>query len=75
MAATTSASKGRGAPGTRSSPNKKRFLGDKEVKPVLYAGKWEGYGSYIAGAIDGELVRDTKGKPLSFKKIGELRVI
>lgn len=53
--------------------NKIRYLGDKEVKPTLYCGKWEGYGSYIAGTVDGELVCDNKGKPLSFKQIGELR--
>jgi len=53
--------------------NKVRYLGDKEVRPVLYCGKWEGYGSYMSGTVDGELVRDSNGKPLSLKQIGVLR--
>jgi hypothetical protein len=44
----------------------------KQVKPVLYCGKHEGYGTYIAGAIDGELVCSSNGKPLPFKQIGTL---
>lgn len=53
--------------------NKVRYLGDKEVKPVLYCGKWEGYGSYMSGTVDGETVRDKKGKPLPLSLIGELK--
>jgi len=60
-------------PGFKTSILKKRYVGEKEVKPTLYCGRWEGYGSYISGTVDGELVRDSNGKPLSFKQIGELR--
>lgn len=59
-------------PGTKVK-GRVRYLGDKEVKPTLYCGKWEGHGSYMSGTVDGELVRDTHGKPLSFKQIGELQ--
>jgi hypothetical protein len=48
------------------------MLDGKIVKPVLYAGRHEGHGTYMAGAIEGELVLDKNGKPLPFKSIGIL---
>lgn len=59
-------------PGHRTSYNKKRMLDGKEVKPVWYCGKWEGYGSYMAGHIDGITVCDKNGKPLPFRSVGNL---
>jgi len=58
---------------TGKKNNKIRYVGDVEVKPVLYCGKWEGYGSYMTGTVQGETVRDQNGKPVPFKHIGELR--
>jgi hypothetical protein len=59
-------------PGTKVK-GRVRYTGGKEVKPTLYCGKWEGHGSYMSGTVDGELVCDKNGKPLSLKQIGELR--
>jgi hypothetical protein len=58
--------------GYRTSAPKTRMLDGKIVKPVLYAGRHEGHGTYMAGAIEGELVLDKNGKPLPFKSIGIL---
>lgn len=59
-------------PGHKTSINKKRVLDGKEVKPIWYCGKWEGYGSYMSGHIDGHTVCDKSGKPLPFRSIGIL---
>lgn len=49
--------------------NSYRMLNDKEVRPVKYFGKHAGYGTYMAGMIDQELVLDSSGKPLPYKVI------
>jgi len=58
--------------GYRTSIPRMRMFEGKVVKPVLYAGRHEGHGTYMAGAIEGELVCDKNGKPLPFKSIGIL---
>lgn len=58
--------------GFKTSAPRIRMLDGKPVKPVLYAGKNEGHGTYMAGSIDGELVCDAKGKPLPLRQIGNL---
>jgi hypothetical protein len=47
-----------------------RILNGKEVVPVLYYGKSLGYGKYISGSVNGELVCDTNGKPVPYGLIG-----
>lgn len=49
--------------------NSYRMLNDKEVRPVKYFGKHAGHGTYMAGTVDGELVRDNTGRPLPYKTI------
>lgn len=58
--------------GYKTSAPRVRMLDGKIVKPVLYAGRHEGHGTYMAGAVDGELVCDASGKPLPLKQIGIL---
>ena len=55
-------------PGVRQFQRKKFYQG-KELKPALYIGKGVGLGKYMSGAVDGELVRDADGKPMSYKDI------
>ena len=47
-----------------------RRLNGKEVLPVLYYGKARGYGKYISGSVNGELVCNANGKPVPYKLIG-----
>ena len=47
-----------------------RRLDGKEVVPVLYYGKPIGYGKYISGSVNGELVCDANGKPVPYRLIG-----
>lgn len=61
------------SPGRKTSMIRKRYLGDKEVKPAWYHGSREGHGNYMGGHVDDRLVEDANGKPLPFKQIGELR--
>jgi len=58
---------GTGAPGTRSSRHRYRYLGDKRVMPVMTKG------SKMIGYVDNEAVVDENGREVPFKKIGELR--
>jgi len=58
---------GTGAPGTRSSRHRYRYLGDKKVQPVMTKG------GKMIGYVDGEAVVDENGREIPFKKIGELR--
>lgn len=46
---------------------KVRMLHGKVVKPVAYGAKMK-----MVGEIDGVMVVDANGKPISFKSIGEL---
>tara|TARA_S200002703_G_C3795578_1_gene245628 strand:- start:57 stop:275 length:219 start_codon:yes stop_codon:yes gene_type:complete len=57
-----------------ASITRKRMLGDEEVKPVLYVGE---YGRYMAGYIgkSQDMVLDKSGKPVQFKRIGDLGTI
>jgi hypothetical protein len=62
----TPATRATGAPGSRTSHHKFRYLGDKRVIPVQSGRKMIGY-------VDGEAVVDANGKEMPFKMIGELR--
>lgn len=55
-------------PGVRQFQAKKYYQG-KELKPVLYVGYSTGNGKYLSGAIDGEIVVDSAGKPMPFNSI------
>ena len=44
-----------------------RMLEDKPVKPCMYGAK-----KFMTGVVDGEIVRDSRGIPIEFKKIGKL---
>ena len=49
-----------------------RIYQGKEVKPVLYAipkATGTGYRNRMCGQIDGEIVRDATGNPLSYQSI------
>ena len=74
MAATTTAAKVTNTPGSRTSRPRARFVlvnGDKVmVKPVLYVGKHEGHGTYIAGKANNDTVCDESGRPLPFRQVG-----
>jgi hypothetical protein len=50
----------------------KRALGGKLVVPTLYYGKAVGHGRYMAGAVDGKLVRDENGKPKLLRDVGDV---
>ena len=49
--------------------NSYRVRNGKEVRPVRYYGKHAGYGTYMAGSIDGQLVTDSTGRPVPYKAI------
>ena len=49
--------------------NSYRVRNGNEVRPVRYFGKHAGYGTYMAGAVDGQLVTDSTGRPLPYKSI------
>ena len=52
----------------------KRYIGDDLVTHVLYDGHHIGHGgSYMAGLVKGELIKDKKGKPLPLNHIGVLK--
>jgi len=63
----TPAKTSHGAPGTRSSRHRFRYLGEKRVVPVMTKG------GKMIGYVDGEAVVDANGKEIPFKMIGELR--
>ena len=44
-----------------------RMLDDKPVKPCMFGTK-----KFMTGVVDGEIVRDSRGNPMGFKKIGKL---
>tara|TARA_R110000868_G_scaffold387886_5_gene656612 strand:+ start:156 stop:359 length:204 start_codon:yes stop_codon:yes gene_type:complete len=39
------------------------------VVPVMYVGRQIGHGNYMAGTLNGVLVTDTTGRPVSYKTI------
>ena len=51
-----------------SNDSYKRINGEV-CKPVLFAGKHAGYGTYMAGVVNGEMVVDNNGKPIPYKQI------
>lgn len=51
-----------------SNDSYKRVNGEV-CKPVLFAGKHAGYGTYMAGVVNGEMVVDNNGKPIPYKQI------
>jgi len=55
-------------PGQRQVQAKKMYQG-KELRPTLYVGKAVGNGTYMTGAVDGELICDASGKPLQLRAI------
>ena len=53
---------------------RKRHVGEDIVTHVLYDGHHIGHGgSYMAGLVKGELIKDKKGKPLPLNHIGVLK--
>jgi hypothetical protein len=55
-----------------SSSQRYRMLNDKQVKPVLFNGRAQGGGKYMAGEVDGKLVLSDNGQPEYYNRIGEL---
>ena len=55
-------------PGQRQEQNK-RFYKGQEVRASLYVGKAVGQGTYMSAAINGELICDEHGKPMTFGSI------
>jgi len=55
-------------PGIRQVQAKKMYQG-KELRPTLYVGRAVGRGTYMAGAIDGELICNELGRPLQLHAI------
>lgn len=53
-------------------PQRVRKLNGVRVTPVLYNGVACGHGKYFAGAVDGNMIEDSDGKPLPFRQVGEL---
>jgi hypothetical protein len=49
-----------------------RRIGKDPVKPVLYNGKAVGEGKYFTGEVNGVVVRDSNGRPIPLREIGEL---
>ena len=72
MAAPTTASRSTKTPGSKSSVNRIRMLGDKVVRPILYCGGNAGHGTYLSGQVDGVTVVDANDKPMPFRSIGIL---
>ena len=53
---------------------RKRYVEDELVTHVMYDGHSSGHGgSYMAGSVNGELIKDKNGKPLPLKHIGVLK--
>ena len=56
------------------SMQKKRYVEDDVVVPVMYDGHYVGNGGqYMAALVNGKLVEDENGKPLPLKAVGVLR--
>jgi hypothetical protein len=55
-------------PENRGQVTKLREHQGKTVKPVLYFGKHQGHGNYIAAAYEtGDLVVDAYGRPIPYQ--------
>jgi|7_EtaG_2_1085326.scaffolds.fasta_scaffold159113_2 hypothetical protein len=52
---------------------RRRYVGDKIAVPVKYYGRGAGHGNYLAGKVDGDLVRDSTGRPLPWREVGVLK--
>jgi hypothetical protein len=65
------AKKGKAKIGGRKavSKNTYRSYQGQEVRPVLYVGKHAGYGTYMAGMVNGQLVVDSTNRPIPYKSI------
>ena len=51
-----------------------RYIGDDLVTHAMYDGHQVGHGgSYMAGLVKGELIKDKNGKPLPLNHIGVLK--
>tara|TARA_B100001939_G_C16888223_1_gene594087 strand:+ start:906 stop:1133 length:228 start_codon:yes stop_codon:yes gene_type:complete len=61
--------KGKTAAGRGVSKDSYKRINGEVCKPVLFAGKHAGYGTYMAGVVNGEMVVDSKGKPIPYKQI------
>lgn len=51
------------------SINHKRYWQGKEVKPTKYYSKAERMNGVMCGSVDGELIRDSNGKPILYNQI------
>lgn len=60
-------------PEARKKGGKVRMLGDSKVVPVRYKGCSIGHGTYMAGRVGNDLVRDANNKPVPLKLIGQMR--
>lgn len=66
------------AVGAKTGGNKRieglkiRMLDNKKVVAVLYDGRANNNGKYLAGMVDDKLVLDKKGVPKKFRDIGML---
>jgi len=68
--------KGKTAAGRGVSNDSYKRINGEVCKPVLFAGKHAGYGTYMAGVVNGEMVVDSKGKPIPYKQIrGDAKVL
>jgi len=68
--------KGKTAVGRRVSNDSYKRINGEVCKPVLFAGKHAGYGTYMAGVVNGEMVVDNNGKPVPYKQIrGDAKVL
>lgn len=54
---------------TQKGPVRVRMYKGKEVKPCLYDGP---HGKYMATLLNDQLLVDKSGRPIEFKKAGEL---
>jgi hypothetical protein len=55
-------------PGARQEHRKLLYRG-QEFKPCLYDGRAVGKGKYMTGAINGDVIVDAQGKPMTFRSI------
>ena len=65
-----------GKKGNNTNISSFKTINRQTVKPVLFAGKHVGYGNYMAGVVNGEMVVDKSGKPIPYKQIrGDAKVL
>lgn len=56
-------------PAARGIAGGKKKVNGKEIKPVLYVGKYVGNGNFIAGQNDGGQMIESDGKPIPYADI------